>query len=72
MDFQETQEQTMLRQAIADIAADFGHEYYAERGRRGEKVEELWEALARHCRVHHHEVRNRWPEARVASRLGFR
>ncbi|MFW2339881.1 MAG: acyl-CoA dehydrogenase family protein, partial [Acidimicrobiia bacterium] len=46
MDFQETQEQTMLRQAIADIATDFGHEYYAERGRRGEKVEELWEALA--------------------------
>ena len=36
----------MLRQAIAEIAGDFGHEYYAERGRRGEKVEELWEALA--------------------------
>ena len=46
MDFLETQEQTMLRQAIAEIAGDFGHEYYAERGRRGEKVEELWEALA--------------------------
>ena len=42
----ETPEQTMLRQAIAEIAAGFGHEYYAERGRRGEKVEELWEALA--------------------------
>jgi alkylation response protein AidB-like acyl-CoA dehydrogenase len=46
VDFLETQEQTMLRQAIAEIAGDFGHEYYAERGRRGEKVEELWEALA--------------------------
>jgi len=46
VDFMETSEQTMLRQAIADIAAGFGHEYYAERGRRGEKVEELWEALA--------------------------
>lgn len=46
MDFLETQEQKMLRQAIAEIAGDFGHEYYAERGRRGEKVEELWEALA--------------------------
>ena len=46
MNFVETEEQTMLRQAIAEIAADFGHEYYAERGRRGEKVEELWEALA--------------------------
>ncbi|MDF1595266.1 MAG: acyl-CoA/acyl-ACP dehydrogenase [Acidimicrobiia bacterium] len=46
MDFVETQEQLMLRQAIAEIAAGFGHEYYAERGRRGEKVEELWEALA--------------------------
>ena len=46
MDFVETQEQTMLRQAIAEIAAGFGHEYYAERGRRGEKVEELWEALS--------------------------
>ncbi|NNC41510.1 MAG: acyl-CoA/acyl-ACP dehydrogenase [Acidimicrobiia bacterium] len=46
MDFLETQEQTMLRRAIAEIAGDFGHEYYAARGRRGEKVEELWEALA--------------------------
>jgi alkylation response protein AidB-like acyl-CoA dehydrogenase len=46
VDFVETQEQLMLRQAIAEIAAGFGHEYYAERGRRGEKVEELWEALA--------------------------
>ena len=46
MDFVETQEQTMLRQAIAEIAAGFGHEYFAERGRRGEKVEELWEALS--------------------------
>ena len=46
MDFQETQEQTMLRQAIAEIASDFGHEYYSERGRKGEKVEELWKALA--------------------------
>jgi alkylation response protein AidB-like acyl-CoA dehydrogenase len=46
VDFVETQEQTMLRQAIAEIAAGFGHEYYAERGRRGEKVEELWEALS--------------------------
>ena len=36
----------MLRRAIAEIAGDFGHEYYAARGRRGEKVEELWEALA--------------------------
>lgn len=46
MDFLETQEQTMLRRAIAEIAGDFGHEYFAARGRRGEKVEELWEALA--------------------------
>lgn len=46
MDFLETQEQTMLRRAIAEIAGDFGHGYYAARGRRGEKVEELWEALA--------------------------
>jgi alkylation response protein AidB-like acyl-CoA dehydrogenase len=46
VDFLETQEQTMLRRAIAEIAGDFGHGYYAARGRRGEKVEELWEALA--------------------------
>jgi alkylation response protein AidB-like acyl-CoA dehydrogenase len=46
VDFLETQEQTMLRRAIAEIAGDFGHEYFAARGRRGEKVEELWEALA--------------------------
>ncbi len=46
MDFAETEEQVMLRGAIGEIAADFGHAYYADRGRRGEKVEELWQALA--------------------------
>lgn len=46
MDFMETEEQQMLRRAIGEIASDFGHAYYADRGRRGEKVDELWEALA--------------------------
>ncbi|MDQ3145933.1 MAG: acyl-CoA/acyl-ACP dehydrogenase, partial [Actinomycetota bacterium] len=46
MDFSETPEQAMLREAVGKIAADFGHEYYAAKSRSGEKSTELWDALA--------------------------
>ncbi|HEX6678673.1 MAG TPA: acyl-CoA dehydrogenase family protein [Actinomycetes bacterium] len=46
MDFIETAEQRMLRDAVAKIAADFGREYYAEKVRSGAKTTELWQAVA--------------------------
>jgi alkylation response protein AidB-like acyl-CoA dehydrogenase len=47
MDFAETSEQTMLREAVRRIATEFGDEYFYERARRGERTDELWEAVAR-------------------------
>jgi alkylation response protein AidB-like acyl-CoA dehydrogenase len=46
MDFTEPPEHIMLREAVADLAGGFGHEYFAERSRRGEKTDELWQTLA--------------------------
>jgi alkylation response protein AidB-like acyl-CoA dehydrogenase len=46
MDFAETDEQAMLRQAAGAIAARFGHGYYAEQTRRGERADALWDAIA--------------------------
>lgn len=46
MDFIESAEQTMLRDAVAKISADFGHSYYVEVARSGRRPDELWEALA--------------------------
>jgi alkylation response protein AidB-like acyl-CoA dehydrogenase len=46
MDFRETDEHSLLRRAVADVAAHWGHSYYAERARAGEKTDELWLALA--------------------------
>jgi alkylation response protein AidB-like acyl-CoA dehydrogenase len=48
VEFSESDEHALLRKAVADVAGDFGHAYFAERVRRGEKVDELWDALARH------------------------
>jgi alkylation response protein AidB-like acyl-CoA dehydrogenase len=47
MDFNETAEQRMLREAVAKIAADFGREYYTEKVRSGAKTTELWQAVAK-------------------------
>ena len=47
MDFHETAEHGMLRQAVRKIGSDFGHDYFAEKARSGQKADELWEALAR-------------------------
>jgi hypothetical protein len=45
VDFSETLEHAMLREAVGGIAAKFGHEYFAEQARRGEKATELWNAI---------------------------
>jgi alkylation response protein AidB-like acyl-CoA dehydrogenase len=46
MDFNESPEHIMLREAVADIAGKFGHEYFVECNRTGAKTDELWQALA--------------------------
>ncbi|KAA9166008.1 acyl-CoA dehydrogenase [Amycolatopsis acidicola] len=38
-------EHRLLRESVAKIAAKYGHEYYAERARRGEHIGELWQEL---------------------------
>ncbi|MGH9022037.1 MAG: acyl-CoA dehydrogenase family protein [Acidimicrobiia bacterium] len=47
MDFLETSEQSMLREAVRKLAADFGHAYYAAKARGDERAHELWDALGR-------------------------
>jgi alkylation response protein AidB-like acyl-CoA dehydrogenase len=48
VDFSESDEHLLLRRAVADVAGDFGHGYFSSRVRAGEKVDELWGALAEH------------------------
>ena len=45
MDFAETDEHQLLRRAVGDVAAQFGHRYYADTVRSGAKLDELWDAL---------------------------
>ena len=47
MDFQETDEQIMLRQSAAAIAGGFGHDWFVRKARANERSEELWQALAK-------------------------
>jgi alkylation response protein AidB-like acyl-CoA dehydrogenase len=44
MDFFETTEQLMLREAVGKLAAEYGHDYYLEQSRAGAKATELWRA----------------------------
>jgi alkylation response protein AidB-like acyl-CoA dehydrogenase len=46
MDFTESDEMRMLREAVASIAAKFGHSYYAEKAHADERTDELWSAVA--------------------------
>jgi alkylation response protein AidB-like acyl-CoA dehydrogenase len=48
VDFTETAEHTMLREAVGDLAAGFGHDYFAEKTRTDGRPAELWQALADH------------------------
>jgi alkylation response protein AidB-like acyl-CoA dehydrogenase len=47
MDFQESDEQMMLRQAASGIASGFGHDWFVRKARAGERSDELWQALAK-------------------------
>jgi len=46
MDFRETDEQLMLREAVDGIASKYGHGYFTERARAGERADDLWNELA--------------------------
>ncbi|HET9732867.1 MAG TPA: acyl-CoA dehydrogenase family protein [Acidimicrobiales bacterium] len=46
MDFRETDEQALLRSAVAGVAARYGHRYYVDKARAGAKATELWDELA--------------------------
>jgi alkylation response protein AidB-like acyl-CoA dehydrogenase len=46
MDFNESEEQQMLREAVSSIAARYGHDYYVDMSRTGKKTDELWDELA--------------------------
>jgi alkylation response protein AidB-like acyl-CoA dehydrogenase len=47
MDFAETTEQAMLREAVRGIGSKYGHAYFTAKARSGEKTTELWDDLAR-------------------------
>ena len=47
MDFSETEEQALLREAVGRLAAGFGRAYYTERARARQPQTELWEAAAK-------------------------
>ena len=46
MDFTETDELQMLREAVGAIASKFGHEYYVKKAHADERTDELWSAVA--------------------------
>src|SRR5690606_9698396 len=47
MSFEESEEQRMLREGVSRIARRYGHAYYVQKARSGEKATELWDELAR-------------------------
>jgi alkylation response protein AidB-like acyl-CoA dehydrogenase len=46
VDFRETEEMTLLRGGVRQIAQRYGHEYYVAQARGGAKAQELWDELA--------------------------
>ncbi len=46
MDFVESDEMQMLREAVRSIASKFGHEYYVAKAHADERTDELWRAVA--------------------------
>src|SRR5262249_22239143 len=46
VDFAETTELEMLREAVRGVASDFGHEYFAECTRTDTRTDALWQAVA--------------------------
>ncbi len=47
MDFEESEEQRMLREGVSRIVRRYGHPYYVQKSRSGEKSVELWDELAK-------------------------
>jgi alkylation response protein AidB-like acyl-CoA dehydrogenase len=47
VDFRETPEQELLREAVAKIASRYGHQWFVERARADERAIELWDELGR-------------------------
>src|SRR5437667_30022 len=47
MDFNETAEHGMLREAVRKIGLDFGHDYFVEKSKTNGRMSELWSAVAR-------------------------
>ncbi|WP_141983845.1 acyl-CoA dehydrogenase family protein [Saccharothrix saharensis] len=47
MNFTESAERRALRQAVADLAGGYGHEYFTAKARAGEKTDELWAEAGR-------------------------
>ena len=45
MDFTQSDEHGMLREAVSTIASKFGHEYYVAKAHANERTEELWKAM---------------------------
>jgi alkylation response protein AidB-like acyl-CoA dehydrogenase len=45
MDFSESEEHALLRDAVAKVARGFGHEYFQEKARTDGRTDELWDAL---------------------------
>ena len=48
VDFAESTEHEMIRAAVRDLVAQFGHDYFAEQVRTGGKTQALWQAIADH------------------------
>ena len=46
MDFAESFEHQMLRDAVRDVGSKFGHAYFAEKTRTDGRTDELWDAIA--------------------------
>ena len=47
MDFAGTDEQRLLRESVAEVAARYGHSYWLGKARAGEKTHELWDEVGR-------------------------
>ncbi|HEX3841340.1 MAG TPA: acyl-CoA dehydrogenase family protein [Acidimicrobiales bacterium] len=45
MDFTQSDEHVMLREAVSSIASKFGHEYYVAKARADGRTTELWDAV---------------------------
>jgi alkylation response protein AidB-like acyl-CoA dehydrogenase len=46
MEFVETDEQQMLREAVAKLARSFGHDYWVDKAKHDGRATELWQAVA--------------------------